>query len=63
MAFGSDQMGLVRNVSLQHGYDDDSADFLVACAEQTSFCPSFPKHSFSHESHSQILSVLMPQIR
>lgn len=29
MAFGSGQMGLVRNVSLQDGYDDDSADFLV----------------------------------
>lgn len=62
MAFGSGQMGLVRNVSLQNGYDDDSADFLLDCAGQTSLCPSFLKHSFSHESRTQTLAVVMPQI-
>lgn len=59
MVFRSGQMGIVRNVSLQDGYDDDSADFLLSCAGQTSLCSSFLKQSFSHGSHSQ--AVLMPQ--
>lgn len=48
-------MGSVKNVSLQNGFDDDSADFLCDCAGQTSLCPSFLPHSFSHESHSKTL--------
>lgn len=58
-AFGSGQMGLVRNVSLQDGYDDDSATFLLSCAGQTSLCPSALERSFSPESHGQSLAVLM----
>jgi len=50
MAFGSGQMGTVRKVSFQDGCDDDSADFLLDCAGQTSLCPSFLKHSSSQES-------------
>lgn len=30
---------------MQDGCDDDSADFLLDCAGQTSLCPSFFKHS------------------
>lgn len=62
-AFGPGQMGLERNRSLQDGYDDDSATFLLGCAGQTSLCPSFLEHSFSHESHRQSLAVLMPPER